>query len=945
MSSDGKGSKQLSLGVTDFDSESASPKFTPTPTPTVTSVEKTTKTEAASSTLPKSNKKVDNKQTSSGKNPVKKMAPMLASYLDYKQKYPEHIVLFQVGDFYEIFFEDAEKAANTLSIRLTARHKETANPVSMCGFPVHGLSNYLPKLVEAGFGCVVVSQTETGSSAKKGMVDREIERIVTPGLRYVEDGLDERHFNYLSAACIGPGGGGMAWIDVSTGHLKVQECESVDEMLEVLGFVQPAEVILPSLLWEKPINSPWLKEVKKEVSGRETPVVDRSFRLQEPAQLQKRILSLLGRDGGDSSIDVEALTPVTLSVLATVLDYIEENSFSGSLLLSDFTSVSSSKTVLIDGASRRNLELLHSSDGSGPGLLSYIDLSKTAFGSRLLRERLLNPSLKLSEIVELHDSVEELVSCSESSDRLRELFASVRDLERLVTRISSGRVNPADLAMLRASLEVLPAVKSLVSDFKSERLKKLAGNFDCLEDVFQVLASSLVEDAPFKISEGGIFATGYSGELDELRDIATDGKTRLSSFEEREKKLTGISALKVKYNSVFGYFIEVSKANLSKVPEQYERKQTLVNAERFITPELKELEVKLISAKARQLSLEKEMFKELRESLLPCLSRIHLAARHIAELDVISSAALVARKFNHCRPILSENGVTEILNGRHPVVEQLVGLDNFIPNSTHLSSGEHRDKGSFAVLTGPNMGGKSTYLRQVGLIHLLAQAGFFVPADQAKLGVVDRIFTRIGASDDLSRGESTFMVEMREASVIARKATEKSLVLVDELGRGTATSDGLSLARAIAEWLHDQKACRTIFATHFHELVDMAQSMSGIFCLSVGVENKGGKISFNYLIENKAASKSYGVEVAELAGLPREIITRAQQLLVVEGKEQSLSKTDQQTLSKSIVKEVVKRDPRADKIVDSLNSVDVNGMTPLEALAVLDRLKKEAMGS
>jgi len=917
--SDENSGKQLSLAVPDFDPDVTLSGDSSPPAPEAPRKGKPEKT-----------------LTKVKVSKTKKMAPMLQSYLDYKEKYPEHLVLFQVGDFYEIFFQDAEKAADTLSIRLTARHKDQPDPVAMCGFPVHGLSNYLPKLVEAGFGCVVVSQTESANPSKKGMVAREIERIVTPGLRYVEDGLDERHFNYLAAMCIGPGGGGLAWIDVSTGHLKVQECESIDELLEILGYVQPAEVILPSLLWERPLSSPWLKQVRKEISVKQTPVVERSFKKQEQKSLFKRISSLLGESKTGKKFRVDALTPVTMSVLGALLDYVEDNSFSGSVLLSDFSTLSSGKGVLIDGASRRNLELVGSSDGSGPGLLDYIDLSKTAFGSRLLRERLLSPSLELNEIVGLHEAVEEMLGASESTIELRELFAKVRDLERLAIRISSGRANPADLGMLRASLEVLPSVKNIISVFNSSRLQHLARDFDCLEDVFQTLADSLVKDPPLKLSEGGIFTEGYSPEIDELRSIATDGRARLESFEDRERKETGIGALKVKYNSVFGYFIEVSKANLSKVPARYERKQTLTNAERFVTPELKELEVKLLSAKARQLSLEKDMFRELREGLLPSLSRIHLAARIVADLDVISAAAIVAERFNHCRPVLNDTGTTRIVNGRHPVVEQLVGLDNFVPNSTNLSSAEMGQEGSFAVLTGPNMGGKSTYLRQVGLIHLLAQAGFFVPADKAELGLVDRIFTRIGASDDLARGESTFMVEMREASLIARKATSKSLVLVDELGRGTATADGLSLARAIAEWLHDKRGCRTIFATHFHELVDMAESMTGVFCLSVGVENKEGKITFNYIIEDKSASRSYGVEVAELAGLPEEIIARARSLLSTGGQVNNKG-----SLATRIVREVVK-DPEAEKFVSTIRKLDINSLTPLEALAALDRLKKEA---
>ena len=860
-----------------------------------------------------------------------KLAPMLQDYVKTKERYSEHALFYQVGDFYEVFFDDAERVASALGIRLTARHKDSPDPVPMCGVPVHAIENYLPKLVEKGFSCVLVSQVE-GSDPKRGPVEREISRIITPGVRYAEDGLEENRHNFLASACVGPRGeGAIAYVDVSTGHMRVREIEEASELLEVLGRIEPAELILPSTYHSKKMErgDAWISDIKQLAEVLGIHLVRRPFLFEEREGVRTRLGSLLTTDVPASygNLGEEAL-----SSLRVALDYIEEVSFGERPKLAQFLVERKLGTVFVDTTTRRNLELLVTRvDGDRKhSLLGQIDYTRTPMGSRLLSEWVLMPSREISEIVARHEGVEDFLKASDRLDQTRQLLARIRDLDRIASRITSLRATPRDVGALSDSIEILPQLRGILSKASSGILKSLEKRFDSLEDIYNRLKEFLVDDAPGKLTEGGIVRSGFHLEVDRLRKLKSEASSWLLEFEQKEKQRTGINGLKVKFNNVFGYFIEVTKTHLSKIPSDYERKQTLVNAERFITPELKEYEKDVLASKAKLLELERSLFVEMRAFLATQAGRIQVVSELLATLDVVSALAYLAAEHKYVRPTMSENLDCIVRGGRHPVLERVLGAHNFVPNDLLLDDSARR----FAVLTGPNMGGKSTYLRQVGLIQLLAQAGSFVPADEARLGVVDRIFTRIGAADDLVRGDSTFMVEMREAASIVKNASDRSLVLIDEIGRGTATSDGLAIAQAIAEWLHDRVACKTIFATHFHELTGLAESKKGVFCLSVGVCEENNEVVFTHRIEERVGDRSYGIEVAHLAGLPEALLSRARNLLEEHLKE---------AVSLSSIKFTSEKDQLSTverELIELIRSLQTERMTPLEALIELSEMQK-----
>lgn len=878
-------------------------------------------------------------KTKKVKKPSSTLPPMLQQYIKLKKEHERHILLFQVGDFYEIFFEDAKIASSVLGIRLTARHKDSDNPVPMCGVPIHALENYLPKLVKFGHSAVVVSQVGEADKTKKGGVRREITRVVTPGIRFQDDGLDEKQFNFLASVCFGTRGrGAISYIDVSTGFLRVQEADSLEELLEILQRVQPAEFLIPSTLFDLPVDnkSEWLRSVKRVAKSMQSIVVQRPFDASSMKKTHETLEKRFPEDSNQVKVledSCNLLSEEACSAILTVLDYVDELSFGEKPKLADFKLVERAKQVFIDSATRRNLEITETRiDGeSKNSLLSHIDYTKTPMGARLFADYILAPCSDLAEIKKRHDSVEEFVKKPDTTEELRELLAGVRDIDRLSSRIACLRATPRDLGSLRSSIEDLTNIKDCISELKASRLASLANEFDSLEDVYDLLSKALVDDPPSKTKDAGIFREDFNAEVDELRKIKDQGHGFIAELEASEKSKLGIQAgLKVKYNNVFGYFIEITKSHLSKIPEHYERKQTLVNAERFITQELKDFEVKVLSAKDRLINLEKKLFAELLEAVAKETGRIQLVSKVLAELDVLASFSNLAREHNYTRPKLDLSNQVRVVGGRHPVVERVIGEHNYVENDISLNDADRK----FAVLTGPNMGGKSTYLRQVGLIQLLAQAGSFVPARSAELGLVDRIFTRIGAADDLARGDSTFMVEMREAAAIVKRASSKSLVLIDEIGRGTATADGLAIATAVAEWLHDRIGCRTIFATHFHELTQLADVKDGVFCLSVGVYEKDKEISFTHRIEEKAADRSYGVEVARLAGLPEGLLKRAEQVL---NSLDSVSFKKGESVSLSSEVEV---STEMRELADKLRKVEPDSMTPIEALQVLGDLKK-----
>lgn len=899
------------------------------------------------------------KNTTKVKSKIKSLPPMLKSYLDMKKKYPDHLLLYQVGDFYELFFDDAVIAAEILSIRLTSRNKEEPEPIPMAGVPIHAIDNYLPKILQAHKSCVIVSQVEDAATSK-GMVKREITRIVTPGVRYEGDGLDEKSFNYLACVCFSNvGGGAVSYIDVSTGHLRIQEFETLSEMIEGLKRVRPAEIIAPLSLNGLPVEKKnfVILELKKYAKETGVCIVFRPFDFKDKTQVKDR-LNLLLLDSLSSSysfnsaastgaslsnsIDVqfESLSKEGCSSIVTILDYVNEVSFSCRPSLSQFSVEEISSVVFIDEATRRNLEISEARiDGDKRHSLIYsLDNAKTAMGSRLLAEWILSPSRIQEEIAVRHDAVEELQSDNTARSLVREVLIDVRDLDRILSRIASLRATPRDLGILKESIQRFTEIEQVFKGFKSSLLKTLSDNFDPLGDVYSNLASCLQLELPTKSNEGGIFLDGYNQELDRLRDISRNARKILSELEQKEKNSTGISTLKIKYNNVFGYFIEVSKLQSSKVPASYERRQTLTNAERYVTPELKELESEILSSKARQFELERQLFVNLRENVSEASKRINKVSRILSILDVLSSFAELARQRNYVRPQINLDSRITIVEGRHPVVERIVGEGNFVSNDVSLNQSNRR----FAILTGPNMGGKSTYLRQVGLIQVMAQAGSFVPAREANVPLVDRIFTRIGSSDDLAKGDSTFMVEMREAAVITKKSTKNSLVLIDEIGRGTATADGFALARAIAEWLHDVSGSLTVFATHFHELTFLAEEKNAAFCLSVGVKEKDSVLNFTHRIEEKAADRSYGIEVAKLAGLPENLLKRAR-ILLEEARNQAV------ILEKKLLNEdsdaseySLNFDSQNSKLLELssiLGQCNLDHTTPIEALGLLHKLK------
>lgn len=868
----------------------------------------------------------------------KELAPMLQHYVETKRKYPEHLLLFQVGDFYEIFFEDAHKASGILNIRLTSRNKDDPDAIPMCGVPIHALDNYLPKLLRAGVSCVLMSQVED-SKGKKGGVSREISRIVTPGIRFEGDGLDEKSFNFLLAVSFSSrGAGALSFSDVSTGVLRVVEVESVDELLDMIQRVSPSEIVLPSVVDSIPVEKDevWVRRVRAYGEETGVRVLFRPFERMKRESMSQRLEKLLS---GAVPPFVSALGQEALSAVTALLDYVDDVSFGNTPMLSEFSFLESGQGLVLDAATRRNLELTETRiDGERRNsLLNRIDYTRTAMGARQLGEWLLSPSTKREEIQARHGAVEELIAQVDCLEAFREVLLGVRDIDRLVSRITTRRAMPSDLGALRDSLRNLPKFAEYMKRCHSVLFEELAGRFDVLHDVWERLDEVLVDEPPIKLVDGGIVRKGVHSELDRLKKLAEEGSSWLVELEQRERQATSIPSLKVKYNNVFGYFIEISKAHQEKAPAHYERRQTLVNAERFVTKELKEFEQEVLSARSRQIDLEREIFTELRNWVAENVARLQRSARVISTIDVLCSYAYAARKHAYIRPELREDGMLKIVGGRHPVVEQVLGQQNFIPNDVRLDGEKRR----FAVLTGPNMGGKSTYLRQVGLIQLLAQAGSFVPATSAELTLVDRIFTRIGAADDLARGDSTFMMEMREAAIISKKATARSLVLVDELGRGTATTDGLAIAWAIAEWLHDVIRCKSVFATHFHELNDLVANRDGVFCLSVGVVEHADSVVFTHRIEEEAAMRSYGLEVAELAGLPTALLVRAREVFEELGQreKQQVAHLPKREGAVGFSPEKEKKLLAFETLGERIAGLQINSLTPLQAMMELEKLQ------
>ena len=879
--------------------------------------------------------------------------PLMRQYTAIKKEHPAALLFFRLGDFYELFFDDAVVASRELQITLTSRNKEKGIAIPMCGVPYHAAEGYIGKLIRKGFKVAICEQMESPKVAKT-IVRREVTRVVTPGTA-ADSSLGSEENNFLAAIAQVGERVGLAALDLSTGEFRATEFAGegarrrVQEELEQLG---PRELLYGSRapLFEKP-NAP--AEILPGGSSAET-------RPQRPAPSASRCaetplddwifapdhaIPLLENHFGVLSLEGFGLAGRTAAACAAgaILHYVRTTQ-RGRLDHVDRIGVYERQDCMVlDAVTVRNLELiepLFAGTDAGITLFRSLDATLTPMGKRLLRAWLLRPSIDAAEIGGRLDAVEAGVKSLMAREQQRQALDGVLDLERLLSRVTLETANPRDLLALAASLAKLPAVKAAAAKFDTVRTKALNEQIDDLADLRQRIETTILPEPPLSFADGGVIAEGVDAALDELRALSCNSKQILTQVELRERERTGIGSLKVKFNSIFGYYLEVSKPNLHLVPADYERKQTLVNAERFTTPELKEYEAKILDAQEKIVEIERRIFAELRQAIAAEARRIRRTALALAEVDVLACLAHVAAHRNYCRPQLDASADIEIVAGRHPVIEQQEmagGNERFVPNDLYLNDTTH----NVLLLTGPNMGGKSTYLRQAALTVILAQMGSFVPARSARLGLVDRVFTRIGASDNLARGRSTFMVEMTETASILHTATPRSLILLDEVGRGTSTYDGLAIAWAAVEYLHDRVRAKTLFATHYFELTELADLLAGVKNYQVSVKETGGGIVFLRKVEPGAADRSYGIEVAKLAGLPGEVITRAREVLAEHEAAEQQATAHLSPGATPPATQLTIFTPLSQPVLEKLREVDLNRLTPLEALNLLAELKKE----
>ena len=858
------------------------------------------------------------------------LTPMMRQYLEIKEQRPDCILFFRLGDFYEMFDEDARLASKELDLTLTTRDrgKEKADQTPMCGVPFHSAESYIARLVSRGYKVAICEQMEDPALAK-GLVKRDIIRIVTPGTVVESSMLDESRNNYF--ACVFGEGGcyGVSFCDISTGAFYATSCDggqAVDRVLSELGRFAPSEVLRGG---EAAQNA----ELTQALQDRLSCCAEiGAAELFDPAQTAETVTEQFGQTPQALGIGDKSAVWRSAGALLRTLRELQKVSLRH---VRSFEYYVTGRFLELDLTARRNLELTETMRGGDKrgSLLWVLDKTRTALGSRMLRSWLEKPLLSPKRIDRRLGAVDELAKQSILRDELRELLRGVSDLERVTARIVTGAANARDLVALGSGCEPIPALKAAIADLKAPMFAVLRDEIDELTDLTGLVAAAIADEPPFTVREGGMIRAGYNAELDRLRDIVSGGKGTLAQIEAAEKEKTGIKNLRVGYNRVFGYYIEVAKGQVDMVPDTYIRKQTLTNGERYITPELKELESTILTAKDRITALEYELFTDVRLRLADQAERIQRTARAVACLDVLTCFAELAVKNNYCRPEVDLSGVIEIREGRHPVVEQVLKNALFVPNDTLLDAENNR----VSILTGPNMAGKSTYMRQVALIVLMAQIGCFVPARAARIGIVDRIFTRVGASDDLSMGQSTFMVEMTEVAEILTHATNRSLLILDEIGRGTSTFDGMAIARAVLEFAADPKrlGAKTLFATHYHELTDIEQELPGVKNYNIAVKKRGGDIVFLRKIVPGAADDSYGVEVAKLAGLPDRVIHRAREIL-----RELESGAPVRTVTVAADDQLSLTGMENDALRKKLESLCVEAMTPIEAMNALFELKK-----
>ena len=875
--------------------------------------------------------------------------PLMRQYAAIKKDHPSALLFFRLGDFYELFFDDAVLASRELQITLTSRNKEKGIAVPMCGVPYHAAEGYISKLIRKGFKVAICEQMENPALAKK-LVRREVTRVVTPGTA-ADSSLSSEENNFLAAVAQIDDRVGFAALDLSTGEFRATEFSGEDagkRIQEELQQLRPKELLYGSaapLFDQQGSHGKGRARASGQPSGSstgfaETPLDDWVFAPDHAIPLLENHFGVLSLEGFGL-----AGKPAAASAAGAILYYVRSTQ-RGTLDHVDRVGFYERQNYLVlDAVTVRNLELiepLFAGADAGITLFRSIDATVTPMGKRLLRSWMLRPSIEATEINARLNAVEVQVNQTVAREELRRALDGILDLERLLSRVTLETANPRDVLALAASLRKIPALRVALARLAIERLKALHGSLDELGDLRERIDKTIVPEPPISLADGGAIQTGVDKELDELRDLSRNSKQFLAQIEQRERQHTGINSLKVKFNSIFGYYLEISKPNLHLAPPDYERKQTLVNAERFTTPELKEYESKILDAQEKIVEIERRLFAELRSAIAGEARRIRQTALAMAEVDVLSALAHVAALRNYCRPKFDDTADIEIIAGRHPVIEQQEmagGSERFVPNDLYLNSTTH----TVLVLTGPNMGGKSTYLRQAALVVILAQMGSFVPAASARLGVVDRVFTRIGASDNLARGRSTFMVEMTETAAILHTATPRSLILLDEVGRGTATYDGLAIAWAAVEYIHARMRAKTLFATHYFELTELAERLSGVKNYHVSVKETAGGIVFLKKVEPGGADRSYGIEVAKLAGLPNEVIERAREVLAEH--ESAEQRVTEQLASDELrprpPAQLTIFTPLSQPVLEKLREMDLNRLTPLEALNLLAELKKQ----
>ena len=870
------------------------------------------------------------------------LSPMMQEYVKKKEQYKDCILFYRLGDFYEMFFQDALTVTKELELTLTGKDCGLEERAPMCGVPFHAAETYINRLIEKGYKVAICEQVEDPKKAR-GLVKREVIRVVTPGTTLDAASLDESRNNYLMSVVATEGRFGCAIADITTGDCFLTEVDKPQKLLDEINKFVPAEIICNDAFFMSGVDT---DDLKNRLGICVFPLDAWYF----DDGLCKRTLMEHFHVNALEGLGIQDYDSGVIASGALFL-YLQETQKSALSHMAGIRPYAAEKYMLIDSSSRRNLELVETlrEKNKRGSLLWVLDKTKTAMGARTLRSYVEQPLIDAEEINERLEALEELNQSPMLRDEIREYLNPIYDLERLISRISYQSANPRDLIAFSSSLKMLPYIRQIIKDFKSPLLTKICEDMDPLEDIAELIRSAIVEEPPLAQKDGGIIREGYNSDVDKFRRSRTDGKKWLTELEAREKERTGIKNLKIKYNRVFGYSLEVTNSFKNLVPENYIRKQTLTNAERYITQELKNLEDLILGAEDKLYALEYELFCEVRDKVGAEVVRIQKTAKAVAALDVFASLALVAQRNNYVRPKINENGVLDIKNGRHPVVEQMIENDMFIANDTYLDNQKKR----ISIITGPNMAGKSTYMRQTALIVLMAQIGSFVPAEKANIGIVDRIFTRVGASDDLASGQSTFMVEMTEVANILRNATSRSLLILDEIGRGTSTFDGLAIAWAVIEHISDTKLCgaKTLFATHYHELTELEGKISGVNNYCIAVKEKGDDIVFLRKIVKGGADKSYGIQVARLAGVPDPVIRRAKELVEELSDADITAAVKDLTAPKKKQKIVYEQVDMAqmslfdtvqdNDIVEEIKNLDMSHLTPMEAMNILYNLQNK----